>query len=77
LRREELCGEFMLNALRLEEGFSLTRFKHRTGLAEADLQPQLEQLLQRGLLQQQGEQVSATELGGRFLDTVVSQFLTD
>jgi oxygen-independent coproporphyrinogen-3 oxidase len=77
LRRPELRGEFILNALRLNEGFSLSHFESRTGLSAAALQPQLELSLHRGLLRQRGDRVTTTELGGRFLDTVVSEFLPD
>ena len=74
LEEDEIAGEFMLNALRLNRGFSLENFTARTGLPAAHLQPQLNQLMEKKLLQLTGSQVSTTALGGRFLDTAVAAF---
>ena len=65
------------NALRLNEGFSLATFSARTGLPVESLQPQLNQLLDRELLQEFGGKISTTELGRRFLDTIVAEFFPD
>ncbi len=70
----ELPFEFMLNALRLREGFAAPLFGERTGLA-LDQQPGFQQGLRRGLLVAQGEQIRATELGYRFLNDTVALFL--
>ena len=48
--RAELPFEFMLNALRLREGFSLNLFSQRTGLPPSALEPGLTQALERGWL---------------------------
>ncbi len=77
LEEKEIGGEFMLNALRLNEGFSLATFSARTGLPVESLQPQLNQLLDRELLQEFGGKISTTELGRRFLDTIVAEFFPD
>jgi oxygen-independent coproporphyrinogen-3 oxidase len=74
LEEGEITGEFMLNALRLNSGFSLTDFTARTGLPKSNLQPQLDQLQDKSLLQLNDGQVCATELGRRHLDTVVAEF---
>jgi putative oxygen-independent coproporphyrinogen III oxidase len=74
LAEDEIAGEFMLNALRLNRGFSLEDFTARTGLPSSHLQPQLNQLMEKKLLQLNGSQVSTTALGGRFLDTAVAAF---
>jgi oxygen-independent coproporphyrinogen-3 oxidase len=63
-----------LNALRLNSGFSLADFSDRTGLPESNLQPQLDQLQGKSLLQLNDGRVCATELGRRHLDTVVAEF---
>jgi oxygen-independent coproporphyrinogen-3 oxidase len=73
----DLSGEFMLNALRLNDGFDLARFTAATGLAPAALQPALRQFLGQGLLEMEGERVKASALGRRFLDTVVAGFFPD
>ena len=74
LNNSEVIGEFMLNALRLNEGFSLSLFADRTGLDCATVEPRIASLCERGLLLQQGAHVATTELGRRFLDTVVAEF---
>jgi putative oxygen-independent coproporphyrinogen III oxidase len=71
---EEIPGEFMLNALRLNEGFPVSLFEHRTGLDICVIQPQLDQLLERGLLQRTADNIHTTDLGRRFLDSVVGEF---
>ncbi|MEO6518748.1 MAG: radical SAM family heme chaperone HemW [Pseudoxanthomonas sp.] len=68
--------EFMLNALRLNEGFDLRDFEARTGLPRSCIQPQLEQALSRGWLRVDGEQVSPSALGRRFTNDVVALFLS-
>jgi putative oxygen-independent coproporphyrinogen III oxidase len=73
----EVTGEFMLNALRLNDGFALDQFTARTGIDAGKLIPQLESLSQRGLLEQEGSRVRATEVGRRFLDSVIAEFFPD
>ena len=77
LERSEIAGEFMMNALRLNDGFTLSQFVERTGLESARLEPQLELLYGRELLMRDGDVVKATEIGRRFLDSVVAEFFPD
>jgi putative oxygen-independent coproporphyrinogen III oxidase len=74
LDRGEIAGEFMMNALRLNNGFALQQFGSRTGLNCAQLEPQLDSLCLRGMLVRDGDVVRATETGRRFLDSVVAEF---
>tara|TARA_R110002110_G_scaffold205066_7_gene416969 strand:+ start:93805 stop:94944 length:1140 start_codon:yes stop_codon:yes gene_type:complete len=74
LQAEEIAGEFMLNALRLNNGFDLTIFEERTGLGAATIQDDLLQLSDQGLLDIGAGRVKTTELGRRFLDDVVGRF---
>ena len=67
--------EFMLNALRLNEGFALADFEARTGLDRSGIASQLAQAQANGWLSQTGEQVVPTELGRRFTNDVVALFL--
>ena len=67
--------EFMLNALRLNEGFALTDFEERTGLDRASIADQLALARERGWLSLSGDQVVPTELGRRFTNDVVALFL--
>ncbi|EED31913.1 putative oxygen-independent coproporphyrinogen III oxidase [gamma proteobacterium NOR5-3] len=67
-------GEFMLNALRLSAGFSWDLFESRTGLDGRQISATVTQLVDQGLLSQQQDQISTTDLGRRFLDDVVGAF---
>ena len=64
----------MLNALRLNRGFTVSQFESRTGLDISVVQPQLDQLFERGLLQRSTDTIHTTDLGRRFLDSVVGEF---
>ncbi|MEM6582209.1 MAG: radical SAM family heme chaperone HemW [Pseudomonadota bacterium] len=74
LKPADVRGEFALNALRLNEGFSLRQFTDRTGLERTTLEPTLSKFQEQGFLQIVGDQVSTTDLGRRFLDDVVAGF---
>jgi putative oxygen-independent coproporphyrinogen III oxidase len=71
----ELAFEFMLNALRLNEGFSMPEFEQRTGLAASAVEPALRRALGRDLLERSGERWRPTELGSRFLNDLQAGFL--
>ena len=77
LHRDEIAGEFMMNALRLNDGFTLPQFASRTGLSYAQLEPQLELLCQRELLVRDRNAVRATDTGRRFLDSIIAEFFPD
>ncbi|WP_242110296.1 radical SAM family heme chaperone HemW [Luteimonas aquatica] len=67
--------EYMLNALRLNAGFTLPQFQARTGLPPAAIESALAQARARGWLQAQGERIVPTELGRRFGNDVIELFL--
>ncbi|MEX1993131.1 MAG: radical SAM family heme chaperone HemW [Steroidobacteraceae bacterium] len=71
----ELPFEFMLNALRLNEGFTLAAFEARTGLPAGTIQPTLDALALRGLIGLDGDRFGPTELGFRFLNELQAAFL--
>jgi oxygen-independent coproporphyrinogen-3 oxidase len=73
----EIAGEFMLNALRLNRGFSMAQFTARTGLSAETVAPAIEGLCERHLLTLDGGQVATTAQGRRFLDDVVATFFPD
>lgn len=74
LNQEDIVGEFMMNALRLNDGFTVQQFISRTGLDYAQLETKLEPLCQRALLVREGDVVKTTEIGRRFLDSVIAEF---
>ncbi len=68
--------EFMLNALRLVEGFGLEAFESRTGLPAAAVIPTLEGLAGRGLMAAEpAAHWRPTALGQRFLNDLQAAFL--
>ena len=75
--RRDLPFEYMLNALRLREGFSLTDFGARTGLPLSAIDAALREGLDKGWLQQEGVWVRPTERGFDFLSDLQSLFLAD
>jgi putative oxygen-independent coproporphyrinogen III oxidase len=75
--RRDLSFEYMLNALRLREGFSLTDFAARTGLPLSAIDGALRKGLAQGWLQQDGVWVRPTDRGFDFLSDLQSLFLPD
>jgi len=72
---KELPFEFMLNALRLIEGFEVTLFGERTGLPLATVQKRLEQAEGRGLLERDWKRIRPTVRGRLFLNELLELFL--
>lgn len=64
-----------MNALRLDDGFTLGEFEQRTGLASGVLESALRDAMQRGLIERQGEQVRPSALGRQHLNTLLMRFL--
>jgi putative oxygen-independent coproporphyrinogen III oxidase len=73
--REQLPFEFMLNALRLKDGFELAMFSERTGLALTAIQRPLEAAEAKGLLQRDLHRAWPTARGFDFLNDLQSLFL--
>jgi len=69
--------EFMLNALRLVEGFPIGLFSERTGLPLQWLLPLLSQAKKRELLDWNERFIRPTELGRRFLNDLLELFLPE
>ncbi len=73
----QLPFEFMLNALRLQEGFTLSLFEQRTGLQREAILPTLRSGMIRGWFAADGDHWQSTLLGARFLNDVMASFLPD
>ena len=71
----DLPFEFMLNALRLNEGFSTRDYERRTGLDMGSIEAKLRQGQSRGLLETSLTGWRPTELGRRFLNDLQASFL--
>ncbi len=75
--RADLPFEFMLNALRLKEGFPLANFLERTGLPLSAVDKALDQAQRKGLIERDLARVWPTERGFDFLNDLQSLFLTE
>ena len=73
--RADLPFEFMLNALRLKEGFALAQFRERTGLPLSAIEPALQQAERKGLIERDLARVRPTPLGFDFLSDLQGLFL--
>lgn len=69
--------EFMMNALRLTEGFPLALFEERAGVPLARALSRLDEAERRGLVERDFERVRPTLLGRRFLNELLQIFLPE
>jgi putative oxygen-independent coproporphyrinogen III oxidase len=75
--RQDLPFEYMLNALRLREGFVLSDFVDRTGLAMTSIQKGLQEAERLGLIDRDLHRVWPTERGFDFLSDLQALFLSE
>ncbi len=74
---EQLPFEFMLNALRLNDGVSIDAFERGTGLSRSDIAKPLTEARERGWLEADDNALRPTESGRRFLNDLIALFLPD
>ncbi len=77
LQPADIRLEFMLNALRLNDGFERELYSARTGLAWDSVLAAVTIAEGQGLLETQGDRVRATALGRRFLNDVLMLFMPE
>jgi oxygen-independent coproporphyrinogen-3 oxidase len=77
LERSDLPFEFMMNALRLADGFPVPTFTERTGLPIVAAERALAQAEARGLLERDRERIRPTALGRRYLNDLLELFLPE
>ena len=77
LTPDDLSFEFMMNALRLNQGFAAELFNERTSLPLLLIRKELEQAEQRGLLWRDQQRIAPTEKGRVFLNDLLQMFLRD
>ena len=75
--RDALVFEFMLNSLRLVEGFQVNTFAERTGLAISAIDAMSSLAENKGLLYRDHKVIRPTPLGQRFLNDLQQMFLAD
>lgn len=73
----EIGFEFMMNALRLTEGFAVRLFEERAGVPLTAVMERLDAAERRGLIERDHARVAPTPLGRRFLNDLLQIFLPD
>ncbi len=77
LNNQDISFEFMLNALRLSNGFDIQTFNDNTGMDISSIQAILNKAQQNNWLQQDNAQIKPTPLGQQYLNDVFTLFLPD
>jgi oxygen-independent coproporphyrinogen-3 oxidase len=75
LTRDEVGLEFMMNALRLVEGFDPALFSAHAGQSITLVEPALRAAEEKGLIEWTLHRIRPTEQGRRFLDNLVELFV--
>ncbi len=71
----DLVFEFMLNSLRLSQGFETRLFTNNTGLSLNEILPILQQACDRGLIQYDVSRICPSERGFQYLNDLQAMFL--
>ena len=77
VNEDEVVLEFMINAMRLVDGFDRHTFETRTNVGLRSIEARLATLQSRGLIKRHADTIRATESGIRFLNEIQSEFLPD
>ncbi len=74
IEESDLAFEFLMNALRLNEGVAEALFTERTGLPMQAIEEPLTGLRAQGLIE--ADRLQATPLGKQYLDSILERFVT-
>ncbi len=74
LETQQIIFEFMLNALRLRQGFAIETFELASGLNAQLIVAQCEQAIEAGLLEKTADGYAATPQGYLFLNDLINMF---
>ncbi len=77
LKRNDVGLEFMMNALRLTDGFPVALFAEHTGQPISIVKQGLQQAEEKGLIEWDIHTIRPTELGRRFLNDLLGLFLIE
>jgi len=77
LSRDDIVFEFMLNALRLKQGFSRQLFEQHTAMDFDEIDTSCQQAIEQGLLQSTGDRLAASDQGYLFLNDLINLFQPD
>lgn len=75
IQNEDLGLEFLMNALRLQQGFDLNLFEQRTGYPLETIANGIQQATDKGLLVRNGNQIQTSEKGSLFLNEILAFFM--
>ena len=75
IARDELAFEFMLGALRLKDGVPISYFEDRTGMKQLEIQTEINEAIEKGLLESDPFIFKATPFGLQFLNDLQELFL--
>lgn len=73
---KELPLEYVMNHLRLKQGFTMSNYQAQTGLEPGTLDPGLSDNLNQGLIEFVENRYRCTDKGWNFLDSVLQKFMT-
>jgi oxygen-independent coproporphyrinogen-3 oxidase len=77
LTEEDVKLEFVLNALRLDRGFTTTGFSETTGLPFSCMQEVVAKACRNGLLLQENATIRATAMGQQHLNELLQYWISD
>ncbi len=72
----ELPLEFVMNHLRLKQGFSIEKYQSRTGLSVETIRPALMENMEQGLIILENNRYRCSEKGWDFLDAILARFMS-
>ncbi|MEO8410052.1 MAG: radical SAM family heme chaperone HemW [Propionivibrio sp.] len=74
---DDLPFEFMMNALRLNQGFDVALFELRTAMLLAAIENELRRAEREGLIERSAQRIAPSDRGRRFLNRLLEGFLND
>jgi len=77
IEQADLGFEFMMNALRLTNGFETKLFQERTGMHWEAISMRVTEALKKGLITQDLQKITPTLLGQRYLNNLLEIFLAN
>ncbi|OUS40988.1 hypothetical protein A9R00_03215, partial [Oleispira antarctica] len=80
IQNEDLGLEFLMNALRLQQGFDLNLFEQRTGYPLTTISSGIDEAIEKGLLEKHAladgsEQIKTSAKGSLFLNEILGLFM--
>lgn len=76
IKRQQVPFEFMMNALRVNGGFTIDTFERRTGIMLESIEPLLQKHESLGLVGRSGDAIQPTPFGHNMLNSVLEDYLS-